>query len=373
MALTDAILSNTQHIPLNTAIREILKNEKSEFQISVLECEKVKLYAKIKAMPKLLIVKTSSMGDVIHNLPILSDIRMHFPDAQIDWVVEEGFVDILKLHPQINRIIPVAIRRWRKSPFSAETKQQFKAFLAELKLENYDYIIDTQSLLKSALICCLANGKRYGLTPKTAREWLAGLFYHQRFSVSRKQHAVDHNRQIAALALDYKIPTSAPDYGLSRADLAAQIKMQLPEKYIMAFHATSRDSKLWPMGHWVSLGIALSKQGIALCLPWSSEKEKNKAEIIASHVPGAVVLPKSNLNTLAQLTAGAAAAVGVDTGLVHLAVAIDVPSIAIYTDTHPELNGTYGGANALAINIGGKGRLPSPDEVFNAFNRLGTF
>lgn len=324
-------------------------------------------------MLKLLIVKTSSMGDVIHNLPILSDIHMHFPDAQIDWVVEEGFADILKLHPQVNKIIPIALRRWRRNPFSAETKQQFKAFVAELKAENYDYIVDTQSLIKSAFICCLANGKRYGLTPKTAREWLAGFFYQQRFSVSRKQHAVDHNRQIAALALDYKIPTNAPDYGLSRANLAAQVNMQLPEKYIMAFHATSRDSKLWPMGHWVSLGISLAKQGISMCLPWSSEKEKSKAEIIATHVPRAVVLPKSNLTSLAQITAGASAVVGVDTGLVHLAVAMDVPSIAIYTDTHPELNGTYGGADALAINIGGKGRLPSPDEVFNAFNRLGTF
>ncbi len=324
-------------------------------------------------MLKLLIVKTSSMGDVIHNLPILSDIRMHFPDAQIDWVVEEGFVDILKLHSQINTIIPVAIRRWRKSPFSAQTKQEFQAFLTQLKAEHYDYIIDTQSLLKSAIIACLANGRRYGLNPKTAREWLAGFFYNQRLSVSRKQHAVDHNRQIAALALDYKVPTSEPDYGLSRGDLASQIQMQLPEKYVMAFHATSRDSKLWPMGHWVSLGILLAKQGITLCLPWSSEKEKSKAEIIATHVPNAIVLPKSSIATLAQITAGATAVVGVDTGLIHLAVAMDVPSIAIYTDTHPEFNGTYGGVNALAINLGGKGRLPEPDEVFNAFNRLGTF
>jgi heptosyltransferase-1 len=313
------------------------------------------------------------MGDIIHNLPILSDIHMHFPDASIDWVVEESFVDILKLHHQINAIIPVAFRRWRKNPFSQQTKQEFNAFLAQLKTHHYDYIIDTQTLLKSALIACLANGKRYGQGPKTAREWLAGFFYHHRFSVSRDQHAIDQNRQLTALALDYKIPATAPDYGLDREDLASQVKISLPEKYVLGFHATSRDSKLWPMGHWVSLGISLAKQGITLCLPWSNQNEKSKAEIIATHVPKAIVLPQSNLTTLAQITAGAAAAVGVDTGLIHLAVAMDVPSIAIYTDTHPELNGTYGGAHSLAINIGGKGRLPESDEVFNAFNRLGTF
>lgn len=322
---------------------------------------------------RILIVKISSMGDIIHNLPILSDVHMHFPDAKIDWVVEESFVDILKLHPQINTIIPVAFRRWRKSPFSQQTKQEFKTFLAQLKTHHYDYIVDTQTLLKSVLIACLANGKRYGQGPKTAREWLAGFFYNYRFSVSRNQHAVDQNRQLTALALDYKIPANAPDYGLVREDLASQVKMPLPEKYVLAFHATSRDSKLWPIGHWVSLGILLAKQGVTLCLPWSNQKEKSKAEIIATHVPKAIVLPQSNLTTLAQITAGAAAAVGVDTGLIHLAVAMDVPSIAIYTDTHPELNGTYGGANTLAINIGGKGRSPEPDEVFNAFNRLGTF
>lgn len=322
---------------------------------------------------RILIVKISSMGDIIHNLPILSDIHLHFPDAKIDWVVEENFVDILKLHPKIDNIIPIAFRRWRKTPFSPQTKFEFKAFLAELKAQNYDYIIDTQTLLKSVFIACLANGKRYGQGPKTAREWLAGFFYNHRFSVSRDQHAVDQNRQLTALALNYKIPTNAPDYGLIREDLASQIKMSLPEKYVLAFHTTSRDGKLWPMGNWVSLGILLAKQGITLCLPWSNKKEQNKAEIIATHVPNAIVLPPSNLTTLAQITAGAAAAVGVDTGLIHLAVAMNVPSIAIYTDTHPELNGTYGGANSLAINIGGKGRLPEPEEVFNAFNRLGTF
>lgn len=313
------------------------------------------------------------MGDVIHNLPIIVDIHAEFPSAQIDWVVEEGFADMLKLHPQINRVIPVAIRRWRKHLFSKKTWHEIKTFKHQLQATQYDFIIDTQSLIKSALIACLASGKRYGQGPSTARERLAGFLYHHRFSISRTQHAVDRNRQLTALALNYRVPTSAPDFGLPRTDLLKKIEMQLPEKYVMAFHATSRDSKLWPMGNWVSLGLLLAKQGITLCLPWASETERGRANIIATHVPNAIVLPKSSITELAHITAGAQAAVGVDTGLIHLAVAMDVPSIAIYTDTHPDLNGAYGGPNALAINLGGKGRLPATDEVFSAFDRLGTF
>lgn len=313
------------------------------------------------------------MGDVIHNMPIIADIHAEFPHAQIDWVIEEGFADMLKLNPSINNIIPVAIRRWRKSLFSKQTWQEISHFKNQLQAQQYDYIIDTQTLLKSAVIACLAKGKRYGQGPNTAREWLAGFFYNRRFSVSREQHAVDQNRQLTALALNYRAPTSAPDYGLPRTELIKKIDIALPEKYVMVFHSTSRDSKLWPMGHWVSLGLLLAKQGITLCLPWSTDTEKSRANIIATHVSQAVLLPKSSLITLAHITAAAQAAVGVDTGLIHLAVAMDVPSIAIYTDTHPDLNGAYGGPNALAINLGGKGRLPDPSEVFSAFDRLGTF
>ena len=313
------------------------------------------------------------MGDVIHNLPIIADIHAEFPSAQIDWVVEEGFADMLRLNPLINRVIPVAIRRWRKHLFSKKTWLEIKAFKLALKSTYYDFIIDTQSLLKSALIACMANGKRYGQSPSTARERLAGFLYHHRFAISRTQHAVERNRQLTALALNFRVPTSAPNFGLPRNELVKKIDMQLPEKYVMAFHATSRDSKLWPMGHWVSLGLLLAKKGITLCLPWATDTEKSRANIIATHVPQAVVLPKSSITTLAHITAGAQAAVGVDTGLVHLAVAMDVPTIAIYTDTHPDLNGAYGGQNALAINLGGKGRMPDPSEVFSAFDRLGTF
>jgi heptosyltransferase I len=322
---------------------------------------------------RILIVKISSMGDIIHNLPILRDIKIRYPEAEIDWVVEENFSDILKFHPDIHTIIPVAFRRWRHEIFSQTTYQEFKQFRQLLQAKRYDLIIDTQTLLKSALISYMAKGKRYGQAFRTSREPLASFFYQQRFRVSRKQHAVDQNRQLTALSLNYPIPMNEPDYGLSRASIASQSSVTLPENAVMFFHATSRESKLWPSAHWVSLGIALAKKGAVICLPWSNEKEKTRAQIIANHIPNALLLPQLDLAALSMIIAQAQCAFGVDTGLIHLSVAMEIPSIAIYTDTHPELNGTYPSANTIAINLGGKDVIPSVEEALHAFERLGVF
>ncbi len=308
------------------------------------------------------------MGDIIHCLPIIADILTHFPTANIDWVVEEGFADIVKLHPSIRSVIPVAIRRWRKHLFARATWQEIAVFSKQLKKQHYDVILDSQSLIKSAMLANLANGTRHGQNHRCAREPLAALFYHRTYMVTRQQHALEQNRALAAQVFAYDNPISAPDYGLSLPQNA--LEMQLPEKFVMAFHATSRDSKLWPNNHWVNLSQQLHKQGLAIVLPWANATELARAQAIASEVPHAVILPKSNLNTLAHITAKATAAIGVDTGLMHLAVALNIPTIAIYTDTFPALNGAYAGNQSRAINLGGKGTVPSVDEVLSSLSDL---
>ena len=322
---------------------------------------------------RILIIKTSSMGDIIHCLPIIADIRMHFPNAVIDWVVEEGFVDILRLHPHINSIIAVAIRRWRKHLFNRKTWHEIAGFKKLLSLHTYEVILDTQSLVKSAMLTTLAKGKRHGQNFNSAREAVAAIFYNQRHFVPRNQHAVAMYRQLAAHALGYALPHTLPDYGLPTAHIASIMSsafsesIKLPVHYVMALHATSRDSKLWPVAYWVALGNALNQQSLSLVLPWASESELARAEAISCHVPSAVVLPKLNLAQLAPVIAGAKAAIGVDTGLVHLAVALKIPTIAIYTDTYPKLNGAYAGLGSIAINLGQKGVITTSSEVLAAF------
>jgi heptosyltransferase-1 len=319
-------------------------------------------------MPRLLIVKTSSLGDVIHNLPILADIRAHFPDMRFDWVVEEGFDDVPALHPAVDSVIPVAIRRWRKNLLSAATWREIATFRRRLQAQRYDIILDTQGLLKSAILAGLAQGSRHGQDSDSARESVAALLYQYRHAVPRGQHAVTRNRQLAALALDYPFPDTPPDYGIraQQSDFAASLHYP----YVVGLHATSRDSKLWPTEHWVGLGQQLSEQGLTLLLPWGNEKERQRAQAIADRVPDSQVLPRCPLAELASVIAAAQCIVGVDTGLVHLAVALGVPTVAIYTDTDPALTGVYPGVAGHAINLGRAGIIPEPASVLDSIKTL---
>ena len=315
-------------------------------------------------MLKLLIVKTSSLGDVIHNLPIIADIRAHHPDVKIDWLVEAGFADIPKLHPAVNEVIPVAVRRWRKALFNRQTWQEIRALKQRLSQQRYDIVLDTQGLLKSGLMSHFCNGHKHGYDKHSAREPLASFFYDTTHQVSREQHAVARNRTLAALAFNYPTPNNLPDYGIQASK---DVEITLNEPYIVGLHGTSRESKLWPTDHWIKLGCRLAEQQLNLVLPWASEAELHRAQDIASALKNATVLPKSTIAQLATVISRAQAAIGVDTGLSHLAAALSIPTIAIYTDTDPELTGVYAGAYAPAINLGNIQKIPTVAEVFEAF------
>ncbi len=326
-------------------------------------------------MPRILLTKTSSLGDVIHNLPVATDIRAHFPNAQIDWVVEESFADIPRMHPAVNQVMTVAMRRWRKQLFSAKTWSEIAAFKRSIQQNHYDAIIDTQGLLKSALITCTANGVKHGYDKDSIREPLASRFYDRTYTISYQQHAVVRNRTLAALSLGYAPPVAAPDYGISAKHTknntsAIPMDIGLQAGYVVGLHGTSRDSKLWPTAHWVDLGRQLARQNLNLVLPWANEAEFNRASKIAQQLQNATVLPKLSIAELAGVLAGAHAAIGVDTGLSHLAAALDKPVVAIYTDTNPALTGVMAGAHAQAINLGNIGEIPSVANVLDSLSKL---
>jgi heptosyltransferase-1 len=318
---------------------------------------------------RLLIIKTSSLGDVIHNLPAISDMVVHVPGAEIDWVVEEGFADIPRLHPAVRRVIPVALRRWRRQLFSPATWREVSRFRRELRAETYDKVIDTQGLVKSAWLAWMARGPSCGQDKATAREPLAASFYDQCFHVPRDRHAVERNRHLAAQALGYPLPPTPPDYGIRAPQVA--FSFAVPEKFIVGLHATSRASKRWPAAHWVALGRELEGRGIAMLLLWGSAEEEQQAREIAQLLKRAPILPRLNLLEAAALMDRAQAVVGVDTGLVHLAAALGRPTVAIYTDSSPALTGVLAAKSGSACNLGDVGRVPEPAAVKQALTGLG--
>lgn len=317
---------------------------------------------------RILIIKTTSLGDVVHNLPIIADIKKQFPNALIDWVVEESFIEILTMHAGINQVIPVAIRRWRKSLFSKQTWLELFAFKQLLQSQQYDFVIDTQGLLKSGLLTYLSNSSnKCGHDKSSAREPIASCFYNHRFEVSPDLHAVLRNRQLAALALGYTIDEASLDYGIQVKPNSDVIHTTtaLPSNFILALHATSRDSKLWAIEHWVELGKKLQLQDFALVLPWGSDAELMRAKRIASQLEQALVLPKMGIASLANIIQKSRAVIGVDTGLAHLAVALNKPVIGIYTDTNPTLTGLYGGTKQTFKNLGNQYQQTSAQDVLD--------
>ncbi len=318
-------------------------------------------------MKRVLIVKTSSMGDVLHTLPALTDAINAYPDIRFDWAVEEGFAQIPSWHQAVDTVIPVAIRRWRKNWFSAPIRAERAQFRQAIQANHYDAVIDAQGLLKSAfLVTRYAKGTKHGYSRQSAREPLARFFYDIRHDVSKKMHAVERIRQLFALSLNYPIPQSQGDYGIAQHFLSLPSFDERP--YLVFLHATTRDEKHWPESHWRELIALLADSGLRIKLPWGAEHEHQRAIRLAKDFDYVDVLPKMSLADVAQVIAGAKSVVSVDTGLSHLTAALDKPNITLFGPTDPGLIGGYGKDQTSVKAEGGDIGEISAQDIFIKLN-----
>ncbi|MFO1219803.1 MAG: lipopolysaccharide heptosyltransferase I [Burkholderiaceae bacterium] len=312
---------------------------------------------------RILIVKTSSMGDVVHALPAVSDIRRAFPQAQIDWLVEASFAAIARMHVGVNNVLPMSWRRWRKQLSGSAAWKAMGELRAQLRAQPYDAILDLQGLLKSALWARQARGPVLGYDSRSIREPLAAWLYTRRASVSRELHAVQRCRALAAAHFGYPVPQTPPVFGLAaptrlawkpRGDTAALIP------------CASRPEKIWPEARWITVGRRLKAMGLSPLVVWGTEEEQVRAERIAAGCEGEVP-PFLNVHDMAGLLAGARRVVGLDTGFTHLAAAFGKPTIGIYCDHDPGLAGIVGPGGVASV--GGKGQVPSLNEVMALVER----
>ncbi len=294
---------------------------------------------------RVLLVKTSSMGDVIHTLPALSDAQALLPDVQFDWMVEEAFQDIPAWHPAVRRVIPVALRQWRKRLWYADTWRAFRALQKELHAEHYDVVLDAQGLVKSALVSLAAKGTRAGLDFRSAREALASFAYQKKYTVNFYQHAVVRMRSLFSKALGYALSETPPDFGLAHLRSERAIS---DEKYLVFLHATAWTSKQWPETYWRDLAMLVAKQGYRVKISGGNAVELERAQRIAKDLETVDALPRLTIQQMATLLAQSQGAVGVDTGFGHLAAALDIPTVIIYGATNPAWTSATG---ARTVNV----------------------
>lgn len=314
---------------------------------------------------KLLIVKTSSMGDVIHTFQAIEDIRRQRPDATIDWCVEESFADIVALHPAIRKIHTVAIRRWRKALFGGGTWSEMRHLRRALRDEAYDLVIDAQGLLKSAVVARQAGAPVAGFDRNSIREPAAAMFYAKRFAVSRDMHAIERTRRLIGRALGYEPDLSRLDVGLVAPPPSG---IALPDASAFLLHGTSRADKKWRAEDWIGTARLLVARGLTPVTTWSNPDEQAVAEAIADAVPETRVIPKSPLGTIAAAIAHSKLVIGADTGLTHLAAAFGLPTVAVFLTTQPGLTGPRGAYASTILAM--PGTPVTPLAVMTEADRL---
>jgi heptosyltransferase-1 len=322
---------------------------------------------------RVLIVKLSSLGDVVHAMPVVHDIRNAFPEALIDWVVEPGFAPLVRRVDGIHEVIECALRRWSKAWWTSGVRGEWRAFKARLQTHRYDAVLDLQGLTKSALVAKLAlltpGGASYGLANRTdgaSHEPPARWLVDRAIRIEPRIHALDRSRVLASKALGYALDGSAPQFGLRTN---ASVSTGAPT--LVFVHGSSRDDKLWPEAAWIELGQRAIAQGWHIALPHAGAIELVRAHRIAGALgASADVWPAMSLDALVDRLGATQGVIGVDSGLSHIAVALNLPHVQIYNwptawRTGPQA--AHGHRHQVSVQAQ---PTPSIDAVWSAWSQV---
>ncbi|RWA51086.1 ADP-heptose--LPS heptosyltransferase [Cupriavidus sp. UYMSc13B] len=317
-------------------------------------------------MKRILIVKLTSLGDMVFTQPLVADLQRAFPGVKIDWIADAYCADVPRWNPNIERVISAPLRGFKKSRNWAGLRAIFSA-LRELRREKYDAVLDVHGVYKSAIVTFLARTrKRYGYPVEELGESGARFAYNHVFQPFVEEDcARQRMRRAVSRALGYAL-TREMDYGLEMpADTPAPAAKG---PYAMLFHATSSEEKKWPVADWISVGSAISARGLRVLVPWGNDAERKEAETIAASVPNAEVMPRLSITGVAQMVGKASLVVGMDTGFVHIADALRRPTVILFTTTSRHLYGVD--APGRAVSLGGGGVVPRRDQVLAAIDEV---
>lgn len=317
-------------------------------------------------MHKILIIRLSSLGDIIHTYPMIYDIKSNFPSSKIDWLVDENFVELVKLNPLIDNVISIPLRNWKKNKLKFVLN--FKKWHNHVNKDYYDYIIDSQGLIKSALLAKCFNGPIYGFGINSIREKIASFLYKNNYEVGNNLLAVNKNRLLSSAIFNYKIDIKSINFGIDNIQYE-KLDLNIDRPYVVFFHGTSKDSKKLSVDDWIKLGnYLINRHGLNIILPYGNEYEQIESVKIREMINSPkVFVPDNRFNFKAifQLINNSEFIFGVDTGLIHLANALNKKLIAIYVDTNPEKTGIF--ESKTAKNIGNKNKKPSIEQLITLY------
>jgi len=309
---------------------------------------------------KVLIIKTSSLGDIVHANSIISDLKKNHADAEIHWLVEESFSSLLNLFP-VQKILVSKFRSWKENLFKKNSYSEFFQLRYLIKKENYDYVIDLQGLIRTGIMCKSLNS--FGFNRNSIKESFASYFYKNTIGVEKKLHAIDRNRLLVANSMNYEIDQNDISFSYN-------LKKDYTDPHSIVFiTGTSNVQKKWPLENWIKLAHLFEMGNFKIFLPWGSIEEYEDCLAIYDQTTNCEILEKMHIDQLAKKIASARLAVGVDTGLTHLASSLDIPTIGIYTFSNPSLTGVTS-SKTPAFNMGSLNNIPMPEEIFKKFNDL---
>jgi heptosyltransferase-1 len=318
-------------------------------------------------MVRILIIKTSSLGDIVHCLPVINDIKYFVPESSIDWLVEECFADVPRLHPGVDSVITISLRTWKKNLRKKSTWIGLYKSIKAIRENHYDIIIDFQGLLKSAFFTLFTRGDIHGFDKTSIREGAASYFYKFTHTVSKQIHAVVRNRELASKCFQYELLDQSAHFGLEIHNIN---NFNLSERYVVLIHGSSKKSKQWPKEHWLKVIQFFNGLGLRVLLPWGNLEEYHFSKALRKASTNSLVLPKMNISDLANVISGAKCIIGVDSGLTHLGNAVGIPTIGLYMDSNPYLTGVYPNIKVPSVNLGEICVTPTPESTISQIEAI---
>lgn len=317
---------------------------------------------------RILVIKISSMGDIIHTLPAITDASNAIPNALFDWVVEETFSEIPTWHPFVDQVIPIKLRFWKNQWYKLNSWKEYHKCIRQLNTKKYDAIIDAQGLLKTSLFIThkITYGTKHGMNFYSAKEGISSLFYHKNYYINKMQHAIERIRQLFSFSLKYTLPLNLGQYNI-RHNFNSKTKFYNLSPYLIFFHATTQPEKHWPELNWYMLIKYAINSGYQIKIPFWTIHEELFVKRLKDHFSEIIILSKLTLNQIAMQIIESRATISVDTGLSHLSAALNCPNLTLYGPTDPKLIGTYGHNQIILCSSTKKMADLNPNIVWKIF------